>query len=409
MKRDAPLRIGYLISRYPAVSLTFILDEIVRLRRSGIELFVSSINSPDRDFDSLTDIERKEAQQTYYVKDHGFTGALKSFFLVAITRPLGLLKGLIYSIKLARFDFYKLYKNLMYLIEAMMVGIWMQERRLNHIHIHFASQAANVGLILSKIFPYSFSMTVHGPDEFYEVGYYNLSEKVASAKFICCIGYYARSQLMQLSPSDHWEKFEITPLGVDPQKFIPSPKGEIRPAVNILCVGRLVNTKGQHLLLCAAQVLEHSGRKLNVSFVGDGPEKENLLAKMGQMNLKKSVKFLGGLNHDQVVKELQKTDIFVLPSFAEGIPVALMEAMAMEIPCVSSNITGVPELIRDQVDGYLITSSNVDELTEAIRKLIDDSELRKKIGKSARNRIIEKYNIDKNINILLNVFSDRVL
>jgi colanic acid/amylovoran biosynthesis glycosyltransferase len=262
-------------------------------------------------------------------------------------------------------------------------------------------------LIVSKMFGVTYSLTVHGPDEFYDVPGYRLAEKVSTAEVVCAIGLYARSQLMKISDPALWGKIKVTPLGVDPSVFTPRAFRAESPVFDVICVGRLVPAKGQHVLLSAVSRLLAKGRVLTLRLVGDGPDRKSLEAAAQQAGIQDQVIFEGAVNQDRIRDFFEKADVFALASFAEGIPVVLMEAMAMEIPCVSTWITGIPELIRDSIDGLLVAPSDSDALAGAIERLMDDSELRRRLGTAGRRRVIEKYNLRVNVARLAEVFNER--
>ena len=349
--------IAYLISRYPAVSHTFILREVLELRRAGFRIEAASINAADRPSAELTNEEREEAAKTYYVKAAGVRGAARAHLHLACSRPADYLGGIWYALSLGGADLRKVFMHGLYFVEAVMIGEWMKARGLKHLHVHFATPASTVALIVKRIFAVTLSITVHGPDEFYDVPGYLLAEKIAAATTICAIGFFARSQLMKICDPSLWEKIKVTPLGVDPSLFTPrsvqsAAERQPPPAFEILCVGRLVPSKGQHVLLAAMKLLLSRGRAVRLRLVGDGPDRGSLERAAKQAGMADQVIFEGAVNQDRIRGLFGKADIFALASFAEGIPVVLMEAMAMEIPCVSTCITGIPELIRDSIDGF---------------------------------------------------------
>ena len=402
------IRLAYLVSRYPAISHTFILREVLRLRERGLAIAVASINLPDQPLERLTAVDRAEAGLTYYVKQHGWRGALIAILAALATQPTGFFRGLGFAFKLGGADLKKLTYRLFYFIEALMIGRWMARQGLTHLHVHFATPAATVALIATRIFPITFSMTVHGPDEFYDAPGYNLPEKIAGARFICCIGQYARSQLMKLSQPNHWDRLEITPLGVDPDQFTPRPFRPDPQPFELLCVGRLTPAKGQAILLAAVAQLVREGHEVRLRLVGDGPDRAMLERETTRQGLGERVVFEGAVNQDRIRELYAAADVFVLASFAEGIPVVLMEAMAMTIPCVTTFITGIPELIRDGQDGLLVAPSDVAGLAAAIARLMEDGALRQRLGEAGRVRVCEKYDLHRNIERLATVFRRRL-
>jgi colanic acid/amylovoran biosynthesis glycosyltransferase len=403
-----PIRIAYLVSEYPAVSHTFVLREVKSLRRANFDIRMAAINSPDRPADGMTSEEQDESSTTFYVKREGVRGSLRAHLAVLVKSPRSYFAGLWFALRLAGTDLRRLIFAVFYFVEAVILGRWMESQGLRHLHVHFANAAATVGLIASRTFPIEFSLTVHGPDEFYDAPGLRLAEKIAGASFACCIGQFARSQLMKLSPPDEWGKFEIGPLGVDPQLFTPRPFRSAPDTFEILCVGRLVPAKGQHVLVAAVSRLVKTTPNLRLRLVGDGPDREGLERAVTAANLGRHVVLEGSANQDRIRDYYRQADIFVLASFAEGIPVVLMEAMAMEIPCVSTFVAGIPELIRNDIDGILVPPSDDRALASAIKRLIDDSALRRRLGVAARRRVMDKYNLDRNIEVLAQIFADRI-
>lgn len=401
-------RLAYLVSHYPALSHTFILREIRRLRRDGFELSVASINAPDRDDAGLTAEEREEASTTYYVKRDGIAGALVAHLATLLTHPIGWLRGFAYAMRIGGTDAKRLLYAFFYFVEAVMVGHWMRRRGLTHVHVHFAMPASTVALILTRVHDVTFSITVHGPDEFYDVPGYRLREKIESASFVCCIGHYARSQLMRVVDPVHWPKLEISPLGVDAELFAPRPFRDDPTPFEVLCVGRVVPAKGQHILLQAVERLVRAGRSLRVRVVGHGPDLASLQSFVADHQLDEHVIFEGAVNQDRIRDLYAMADVFALASFAEGIPVVLMEAMAMEIPCVTTFITGHPELIRHRIDGLLVAPSDDEGLAGAIAELMDDSVLRRELGQAGRRRVLDAYHLERNTLRLAGIFRQRL-
>lgn len=398
-----PLRLAYLVSRYPAVSHTFILREVNTLNAQDFDIHVASVNDPDRSSEQLTDTERSAAEHTYYIKRDGVLGALRAHIATLFTRPWAYLQGLGFSLYLGGLDLQKLLYCGFYFIEAVMVGQWMQQKGLQHLHVHFASQAATVGMLVKRVFGCHYSISVHGPDEFYHVDAQMLREKLLAADLVCCISYFARSQLMALSTPEHWHKYEILPLGVDPDLFQPRPCRVHPEPFEILCVGRLVPVKGQLVLLNAVHSLLQAGRQIRLRYIGDGPDRSALENAITQNALHEHVVLEGIVTQDRIRDFYQQADIFVLASFAEGVPVVLMEAMAMEIPCISTRITGIPELIVEGT-GLLVKPSDEVELAAAIAQLMEDAVLREQMGKAARQYILDHYHLGENTMRLGEVF-----
>ena len=403
-----PTGLGYLVSQYPAISHTFILREVRSLRQLGFGLHVASINGPDREPAGLTPEEREEASSTFYVKACGTATALGAHLRGIFTHgPRRYFGALAYALSLADGAPRSLLWHAFYFTEALLLAVWQRRQGITHLHVHFATAASTVGLILHRLTGIPFSLTVHGPDEFYDAGHYRLTEKVEASAFVTCIGAYARSQVMKLSAPVHWGRFEIAPLGIDPEAFVPRPQPEAG-VFTLLCVGRLVAAKGQHVLVDAVQHLVAEGRRVLLILVGDGPDRPSLEAAVADAGLQVHVEFAGAVDQGRIRDYYRQAHAFVLASFAEGIPVVLMEAMAMEIPCVSTRITGIPELIRDGEDGLLVPAADVEALAAAIARLQDDPDEARRLGGNGRRRVCDSYHLPRNIERLASIFTRRI-
>jgi glycosyltransferase involved in cell wall biosynthesis len=401
-----PTPIAFLVSRYPDVSHTFILREVLGLRERGLAIEVASINLPPATR-GLTASERDEAEHTFYVKRAGPLGALRAA-ISAFVYPLGLMRGLWFALTLPRGDLCATVFSCFYFLEALILAQWLRARAITHLHVHFATPAATVALILHRIAPVSFSITVHGPDEFFDATRYYLRTKIEAASFIVCISQFARSQLMLLSLPEHWTKLVVSQLGVDTARFSPSTEQALKQTLTILCVGRLVPAKGQRILIEAVERLVRDGRSVQLDLVGDGPDRGQLEQFIRERDLASVVHFAGSVNQDEILAHYRRADVFALASFAEGIPVVLMEAMAMEIPCVATAINGIPELIRDGVDGLLVPASDVAALAAALGLLTEDASLRESLGRAGRRRIQQDYELSASTDRLRGVFHDRL-
>ncbi|EDN66748.1 glycosyl transferase, group 1 family protein [Beggiatoa sp. PS] len=388
--------------------MTFILREIRTLRTLGFDIRTASINSPDHRPNQLTAVEREEEAQTYYIKPDGIIGALKAHFYTIFTQPLSYLRGFWFALRLGKWDLKKNLYGCFYFIEAVMVGQWMRREQCSHLHIHLGTSSSTVGLIVKHTFPITFSMTIHGPADFYDIPGYYLIQKILDATFICCISHFTRSQLMAWSPPSCWDKLEVSRLGVDPNQFTPRPFRQQPEPFEILCVGRLVPEKGQFILIQAVTNILAQKRQLRLRIVGDGPERQTLEDEVKKQGLTEQIIFEGAVNQDQILEFYNGADVFVLASFAEGLPIVLMEAMSMEIPCITTNITGIPELMINGKEGLLVPASATKALIEAILLLMDNPKLRDQIGQAGRQRILEHYDLQANVNKLADIFHRRL-
>ncbi len=400
-----PPRLLYLLSRYPAVSHTFFLNEILELRKRGFAVEAASINQPDRSRSSMPAIEVEEAEKTFYIKSTGAVRAAEVAAKTLLFRPGVFFRGLGAALCLGQWNPGATLYAIFYLAEALILGDWMRSHGHRHLHIHFCGPVATVGMLASIAWGFSYSMTVHGPDEFYDVEKFYLRQKVEGAKFILCISDFCRSQLMRIAAPEHWDKMHVARLGVDLDVFLPvSEQPKPDHVLEILCVGRLVPSKGQLILLRACAILHGKGCPVRVRLVGDGPDRKHLEAFAGREKL--PVIFEGAKTHDETRQLLGQANIFALASFAEGVPVALMEAMAMEVPCVSTAIAGIPELIRDGLDGLLVPASSAELLAAALERLAEDPLLRRSLGAAGRKRVLGLYNLPQNVGSLARILRE---
>jgi len=399
-------RIGYLISQYPAVNHTFILREIRQLRTAGWDIHAFSIAGCDRPVAKLTPEEAEEHTRTTYIKAAGASRILGAGIKALLRNPLRFVSALLFALGLGHSSPRRLLANLFYFAEAVVAGEWMRERGIAHYHVHFSS---TVALILSRLHPISFSVTIHGPDEFNDAAGFELARKVEAARFIVAISHYAQSQIMRASEYTHWHKIEVCRLGIDPAVFAPRTPSDAGGQVRLLCVGRLAPVKGQHILLGAVRRIIDAGHtEVMLHLAGDGPDRAGLEQHAAALSLREYVRFEGWLNQDRIRALYAQTDIFVLASFAEGVPVVLMEAMAMEIPCVSTIVNGIPELIDNGVDGLLVPPSDEEAFARAVVTLLTDPERRRVIGSAARRKVSLVYCLPTNVSKLSALFDARL-
>lgn len=391
-------RVAYLANPYPAISHTFIFREIQSLRISGLEVFPVSIDR-SKDLKKMTLEEQNEAEGVKVLKDVQFLEAMLAVFRVFIRSPIGFARMLHMTIKLIWHGPKSAVKAFGYLAETILFLDWIEEKDIDHIHEHFANPTAFIAMLANRYKNWGYSISVHGPDVFYQVDESMLTEKIKRARFVRCISHYCRSQLWRLVPVDMWKKFHIVHCGVDTEVFRPLERVE-NAVPEILCVGRLTSAKGQHILLDALHIVKEQGHRFRLTFVGDGEDRQSLEYKVNELNLSEEVRLTGALGQERVMDHYRRADLFVLPSFAEGVPVVLMEAMAQEIPVISTRITGIPELIEHEKTGLLVTPGNVGELAEAIIRVLEDSSLGEKLGTEGRKAVLSEFNQSENYQYL---------
>jgi len=383
----------YLIGRFPAINHSYLLAEVKHLRRFGLDVSAASVSPPDRPFEKLSPDEREEAARTFYVKS---VPAVKVAWLNLsefLQHPLRYLRGLIFALGLGRGSLKRLFYHLAYFAEAIVVGRYMRRCGISHVH---ASFSATVALLVARTFPVTMSFAVYGFGELHNPSENHLAELIQGALFVRSISRHGRGQLMLSSNRSEWEKLIYFPLGIDATEFAPNVPHRAASAPHILCVGRLAPEKGQALLLEAMAALSAEGRTAHLRLVGDGPDRVWLESRAAALGIAENVEFTGWVDQARLMSLYAETDFFVLSSLAEGIPMVLMEAMAMQIPCIAPCITGIPELIEHGVDGLLFSAADVDDLTKQMRSLEDSPEKSAQMGNKARARIVRDYDMARN-------------
>ena len=406
-RAESKPRVGYLLSRYPAISHTFFLREVVGLRKLGLPIAVASINPPDRPVVALSDEEWAEAEATYYVKGGGLVSSAARVLTIAIEHPLVALRGFAAVLRLGKGAFGDLFL-LAYLAEAILVGAWMRRRGLTHLHVHFSGPVATVGLITAEAWRVPWSVTLHGPDEFFDESRFLLREKLLSAKRVFAISDFTASQILRIAP-EAAGRLALSRLGVELGKL-----EEIREAAGrdgkagrpfcFVCTARLVPIKGHRILLEAFErvcgSVAEGGAKPRLVLIGDGPERAALTELAGRLGIGGDVTWLGALPHVETLWQVARGDAFVLASFGEGLPVSLMEAMALGVPCVSTYIAGIPELVQSEENGLLVPAGNLDRLTQALGRLLREETLRGELAREARATVEREYDLERNLSSL---------
>jgi glycosyltransferase involved in cell wall biosynthesis len=403
---DGPGEIAYVVGRYPAVSHTFVQREVRALRRRGVSVATFSIHrAPPSEVLSAAD--REEFDRTYAVlpveaRDH-LAAHLRAFgrspsrYLGTLGRALGLSKGLRGRLWGA-----------FYFCEAVVVWDQCRRRGISRLHVHFANQASDAAELACRLGGpgWSWSMTVHGPVEFFDVTRFRLADKVRDARFVACISDYCRTQVMGLVEPEHWDKLRLVHCGVDLEAYDPglrlaSGSGPVR----VLTVGRMIGLKGMRLLVAAIAELAARGLDVEATMVGDGPERAALERLARDLGADARIRFPGYVGQDDLRQLFADADVFCLPSFAEGVPVVLMEAMAMEVPVVTTRITGIPELVDDGESGLLVVPGREDELVHALERLVRDPELRRAMGRAGRAKVLAEFDVDASAAALAAAFA----
>ncbi|HEX4837613.1 MAG TPA: glycosyltransferase family 4 protein [Solirubrobacteraceae bacterium] len=408
------VKLAYLCGQYPAVSHTFVLREVEALRRLGIEIDTFSIRRASAEH-LLAGADHEAHQSTFAILPPSWGKLLLTHLKLAGTSPRAYLKTLKLALSLAPPGWRGRLWQLFYFVEAGVLWSECRRRAVHHIHVHLANVAADVALLACALGSavegagsWSWSFTMHGPTELFDVSRFRLAEKLRFARFVVCISDYTRSQLMALCDPTMWGKLHVVHCGIPLAQFTRAQDEEPSGDPTIVCLGRLVPEKGQGVLLQSVAMLAERGLTVNVTLAGEGPARAMLELLALELGLASRTSFPGAIGQDDIHALYASASIFCLPSFAEGVPGVLMEAMAMELPVVSTRITGVPELVQDGHTGLLVAPGRVDELADALERLLTDPSLRRELGARGRELVIEQFNTDRSAEQLAELFT-RVL
>lgn len=384
--------IGYLTSQYPATSHTFISREIAAVRALGVPIDTFSVHLP---FPSqLKDPElRAESERTFTVFRQRVPGFIAALLAILATDPAGFFRTIARSLRHRPPGARGFVMAFAYAAEAFVLARELKRRGISRLHNHFANTGAIVGMLAAGLLKLPWSFTMHGISETdYPAGLL-LAKKIEAAEFVACVSYFGRAQAMRLVDPEQWHKLNIVrcglPLAEMPERR-PGQKG-----TRLICVGRLSAEKGQAGLLQAFAEASNDIPGLQLLFVGEGPEGDRLQAMARELGVADKVEFPGRRGETETLRNIADSDILVLPSFMEGLPIVLMEAMAIGTPVIASRVAGIPELVADGESGLLFTPSNWYELAACIRRLASDEELRTSLAEKARIAVRAEFDIQR--------------
>ncbi|MAL27555.1 MAG: colanic acid biosynthesis glycosyltransferase WcaL [Croceicoccus sp.] len=390
-----PARIAYLTGEYPAISHTFILREVLALRARGLEVRTCSIRRTAAAQHRGPD-EKQAAASTFHVLDAAKRpGTLLAALGWALARPGRFGRMIRLALKTRPAGIKATIWQIFYLIEAMVLARHLDRAGITRLHNHFAMASSTVAMLASELSGIPYSFTLHGPADFWETGRWHLGEKIARARFVACISHFCRSQGMLFSDPAHWERLHIVHCGVDPDRYDPAhirdPGREA--GRNVLFIGRLAAAKGVPILLDAFARLHAAHPDARLTLVGDGPARPVLEARARDLGLGGAVRLTGALSQDEVTAELARADLFALPSFAEGVPIVLMEAMAAGLPVLATAIAGIPELVEDGVSGRLVAPGDTSGFAAAMADLLADPARARAMGRAGRQKVAAEFSI----------------
>lgn len=384
--------IAYITGLYPRATDTFIQREIAALRAQGFEIETCSIRETDashhvgaeqkaefaRTFQVLkTTLNPVKALTAHAAMLRASPGKWLSALRLALrTRPPGL-KAFIWQMA--------------YFAEAGVLAHHLRGKGVVHLHNHFADTSCSVAMIMSEMSGIPFSLSMHGPGIFFEPMRWRIDEKIARASFTACISHFCRSQGMYFSDAAHWDRLKIVHCGVEPHRYGANPERSY--AKRLLFVGRLDAVKGVPLLLEAVAAVKDAHPEIHLTVVGDGPIRGDLEAQARAQGV--PAEFVGYKSQDEVAALLDSHDMLILPSFAEGVPVVLMEAMAARLPVITTRVGGVQELVEDGVSGAVLPPGDLASLIRTLDSFLSDPSHCARMGAEGRAKVEAEFDIHR--------------
>lgn len=403
---SSELRVAYLTNVYPKISHSFIRTEIAALERMGIAVERFTIRHA-RDLPRDGE-DRAEARRTTALLDGNRVGAIGAAARYCMRRPSASTGAFAMAMKGAGArggGVREWVKAVAYWIEAAALAREMDRRDVRHVHVHFGTNPLTVARLARRLSGISYSFTVHGPDEFDAPRALELREKIADAAFVAGVSSFGRGQLMRWANPADWDRIAVVRCAVAPRFLHDSEPVRIESNRRLLCVARLSAQKGLPLLIEAVARMDQQ-QPFTLDIIGDGEERADIEAQIERLGLGQRVRLLGWRHADAVQDELSRARAFVLPSFAEGLPVVLMEAMAVGRPVIATAIAGVPELVDAQT-GWLVPSGSSEALADAMQAALDapDSEVAA-MGRAGRERVLAMHDPDRNARSLAALLSN---
>ena len=396
------MKIAYLVNQYPKASHSFIRREIAAIEDCGLEVARFSIRKCET---QLVDPEdQEEFQKTQIVLGVGILGLLFNLLSVAIARPIPWLKSLSLAVRVGWASERGILYHIIYLAEACVLLGWFRKLGITHIHAHFGTNPTTVAMLCHALGGPDYSFTVHGPYEFDQPESIALRENINRAAFVVTISLFSKGQLYRWCDHQQWQKIHVIRCGVD-NNFFHQLTTTISSQPNLVCVGRLCEEKGQLLLLQAVKQLAEENLPCNLTLVGDGSLRAEIESLIKDYNLEAQVKITGWASGAQVQKYMINSRALIQPSFAEGLPVVIMEALALSRPVISTYVAGIPELVKPGINGWLVPSGSVEALTAAMREVLQQpTEHLEEMGKAGAATVKAQHNVAEEASKLANLF-----
>ena len=386
------MKIAYLVNTYPSPSHSFIRREIRALERLGHEVHRFALRpTPDRLVDP-GDLE--ELVRTEHLLRQGIRLPL-ALLAIMVRSPRRAFDALGLAVRLSRASARSPAYHLVYLAEAAYLAARCRDLGIAHVHAHFGTNSATVAMLAAALGGPTFSFTAHGPEEFDRPDALALGEKTSRAAFAVGVSSYGRSQLCRWVDYGVWGRIHVVHCGIEPARF-PSCEPFPTGATSLVSIGRFAEQKGQLLLIDAVAEAIADGTDLTLTLVGDGPMRREIETRILAHDLASRVTITGWLAEAGVRDAIDRAHALVMPSFAEGLPMVIMEAMAAGRPVVATYVAGIPELVRPAETGWLVPAGDATALRDALREVSQTSHGKlAAMGAAARALVLERHDVDR--------------
>ncbi|AXI45928.1 colanic acid biosynthesis glycosyltransferase WcaL [Sulfitobacter sp. SK012] len=386
------MKLAYILNTYPQPSHSFIRREIRALEAQGHTVLRLAMRPSDATLVDTQDVE--ESVATKYILEAGGKALLGATWRALRRDAVGFWSALKTAVACGKRSEVGILRHLIYLAEAASVAEACKAAEITHAHAHFGTNAAAVAMLSHMLGGPRYSMTVHGPEEFDAPRTLSLGTKVANSEFTVAISSYGRSQLCRWAGAKDWAKIEVVHCGIDPSRFpepAPLPKGPAR----FVAIGRFVEQKGQLILLDAMARLRASHPDTHLTLIGDGELRPQIEARVDALGIRDQVTLTGWVDEARILSELEAAHALVMPSFGEGLPMVIMEAMAAGRLVIATYIAGTPELVKEGETGWLVPASDVQAFADAMANLAATKpSKRSTMAKAGRDRCLARHDVD---------------
>ncbi len=405
-RRSQHVALAYLTTEYPKASHTFIRREILGLERSGQTVLRLAIRASEESIVDPADVA-EHARTTHFLSEPRLT-LLYSSLVALLSRPIAFVRAVAMTLRMARRSDRGFVRHAAYLVEATHLLRISQRERIRHVHVHFGTNAAAVARLAQRLGGPTYSLTIHGPDEFDAPQSLSLPAKIADALFVVAISDYGAAQIRRWVPYEQWRKIHIVHCTVD-DSFFDSAQPIDPTSRTLVCVGRLTAQKGQFVLLDALAQIVQEGTDAQLVLAGDGELRPQIERRIIELELQDRVEITGWIDESEVRRRLLEARALILPSFAEGLPVVIMEAFALGRAVVSTTIAGIPELVAPKENGWLVPAGNVAELASAMRTVLEASAAQlDHMGRIGQERVRQSHRSATELPKLLDLFDHYV-